>query len=215
MCAIALHAQVVSPDSTSVVYVDSLQRWVERTLSFDGVLYSEKQYLDSTLQTIDGMETYFYSAGRIKSVAHYTKGKLNGEVTSFYSDGRKRRVDVFENDRFIEGTCYGANGMMIPHTDYKKDVAYPGGLPALYSVVTANAQRLDFPEGEHVSGTVAIRLYVDKKGKVTERVVVTPLHPMCDEEALRISEHLSKFEPAERDMETVPGYYYVVLKFDY
>ncbi len=207
-----LYAQMVSPDSTSVFYVDSLQCWVEKTMAIDGRVYSEVQYADSLLTIRQGTEVYYYSAGRIKSVAHYQNGKLNGMVNSYYSDGRVRRKDMYEDDRLVEGSCFGANGMPLQHTDYKKDVYFPGGIAALYSIISANSQQIEL-QNESVSGIVRVKIFVDKKGNVTNKVIVQNLHPLFDAEVLRICEHLGKFEPAEREGETVPGSYIISIKF--
>ncbi|MCQ2959364.1 MAG: hypothetical protein MJ198_04140 [Bacteroidales bacterium] len=209
--SVQVHSQVVSPDSTMVVYVDSLQRWVEKTMDNDGRLFSEICFSDSLLTIKDGYERYFYSAGKTKNLAYYSNGKLEGDVFSYYSDGRIIRKDVFNQGMFIEGTCFAANGMKVPHTEYKKDAVYSGGVQGLYTIVSANSLHVELPEG--ISGDVQVKIYINKKGKIVERKIIKHLHPLADAESLRISEHLGRFEPAERDGDTVPDFYILTLKF--
>ena len=155
----------------------------------------------------------FYSNGNIRCTSKYENGTIQGEVLSFYHDGRKKRIDVYETGKYQSGTCYGTSGGIIPHTDFKKDVAYPGGVQALYSIIIVNAQQLSLPNSETVTGLVSVRLSIDKNGKIVEKQIVKSLHPLYDAEILRICEHIGKFEPAERDGETVPGFYLLTVKY--
>lgn len=209
-----LFSQTVIPDSVAVSYVDSLNLWEEKTLATDGRLYSLVYYSDSSLTKQEGAEIYFYSNGARKSMATYKDGILDGVVEAWYYDGRIKRHDVYDNGEFIEGTCYGTRGGMLSHTDYRKDAVYKGGIPALYSVIAINAQKISLPDGEaEKTGKVVVRLSIDRKGVVRDKSVVQSLHPLYDAEVLRICEHLESFEPARRDGDAVPCFYLLTVLY--
>ncbi|MBR5435208.1 MAG: energy transducer TonB [Bacteroidales bacterium] len=207
-------AQSVLPDSVAVVYVDSLKLWEERMLSTDGRLYSVTHYSDSLLTKQEGSEIYFFSNGTVKSTAMYRNGELSDTVQAWYYDRSVKRRDVYENGRLVEGVCYGPRGGTLTHTDYRKDTEYKGGIPALYSVIAINAQKVVLPDDEPAKqGKVIVRLSIDKRGRVYDKHVVQSLHPLYDAEVLRICEHLEQFEPALRDGEAVPCFYLLTVLF--
>lgn len=215
LCLFAMESfsQMVVPDSTFVGYVDSLQLWQEKLMANDGRLYSVKYYSDSLLTMQESKEQYFYSNGRLKSEANYVDGKLSGEVHSYYSDGRVRRSDRFEDGYLREGNCFAANGMKIAYTDYKKEAMYVGGVTALYTIISVTAQQITLPDEEKVSGIVQVCLKLDRKGNVIDKRIVKGLHPLYDAEVLRIVGHFGRFEPEERDGEPVLGSYLLSIKF--
>ena len=114
---------------------------------------------------------------------------------------------------FVSGDCFATNGMKIPHYDYKKDAVYPGGISALYTIISVNSQQITLPDGYRISGMIQVKLTLNKKGKIIDKKVVKGLHPLYDAEVLRICEHLGIFEPEERDGEPVVGSYILSLKF--
>lgn len=208
-----LFSQVASPDSVVVSYVDSLHLWQEVRLSFDGELYSRKYYSDSSLTIQENKEIYYYTNGREKSVANFHNNQLMGDVTSYYSSGQIRRADYFESGNLVHGDCFATNGMKISHTDYKKDALYPGGISALYTIISVNSQQISMQNGEKITGMVQVKLILNKKGKIIDKKVVRSLHPIYDTEVLRICKHLGTFEPEEREGEPVIGSYILSLKF--
>ena len=207
-----LSAQMVTPDSTFVSYVDSLHLWQEKVMAGDGWLYSVKYYSDLLLTIQELQEQYYYSNGRLKSEANYKEGKLSGEVHSYYSDGRVRRSDVFEDGYLREGNCFATNGMKIAYTDYKKEATYVGGVTALYTIISVTAQQITLPDDEKISGVVQVLLKLDRKGNIVDKYIVKGLHPLYDAEVLRIVEHFGRFEPEERDGEPVLGSYLLSIR---
>ena len=209
-----LFAQTVIPDSVAVSYVDSLNLWEEKTLATDGRLYSIVYYSDSLRTKQEGSEIYYYSNGARKAMATYKDGNLDGVVEAWYYDGTIKRHDIYDNGEFIEGTCYGTRGGTLTHTDYRNDAVYKGGIPALYSVIAINAQKISLPDGEpEKSGKVVVRLSIDRKGVVRDKSIVQSLHPLYDAEVLRICEHLASFEPAQRDGDAVPCFYLLTVVY--
>lgn len=206
-------AQMASPDSVVVSYVDSLRLWQEVRMSFNGELYSRKYYSDSMLTIQEYKEIYYYSNGREKSVASMQNNMLTGNVNSYYSSGQIRRADYYENGLFVSGDCFATNGMKISHSDYKKDALYPGGISALYTIISINSQQLSLPNNEKITGMVQVKLTLNKKGEIIDKKIVKSLHPLYDAEVLRICEHLGMFEPEEREGEPVVGSYILSLKF--
>ncbi len=213
LLCLSVEAQTASPDSVVVSYVDSLHLWQEIRLSFEGNLYSRKYYNDSLLTQQEYKEIYYYMNGREKSVADIRNNVFMGNVTSYYSNGQIRRADYYENGSLVRGDCFATNGMKISHSDYKKEAVYPGGISALYTIISVNSQQIFLPDDELIVGMVQVKLTLNKKGKIIDKKVVKRLHPLYDAEVLRICEHLGYFEPEERDGEPVVGSYILSLKF--
>lgn len=206
--------QVVSPDSVIVRYIDSLKLWEETTTANDGRFYSKIHYSDSSRTILHGSETFFYSNGNIRCEATYNQGIIHGNALSFYSDGHKKRISKYSDGRLLSDTCYSTRGGIIHCSEYAKNPAYIGGVPELYSLIIINSNQIKIPNAEkQPQGTIVVKLSIDKQGNVSNKEIIQSLHPILDNEVLRICEHIGRFEPAERDGVAVPGFYILPIRF--
>jgi protein TonB len=76
---------------------------------------------------------------------------------------------------------------------------YPGGDSALIKYMRKNIVLPEIQDEKHsISGTVSVRLTIDKYGYVTNPEVTRSLHPLIDKEAIRVVSSLDRWKPAER-----------------
>jgi TonB family protein len=77
-------------------------------------------------------------------------------------------------------------------------------------------QHLKYPKkaiGEKVEGTVQVRFIVTKSGKLEDLSLVNSIHPLLDEEALRVISQMPDWKPAMQGGEPKDVYYYTAVVF--
>ena len=103
-----------------------------------------------------------------------------------------------------ESTPYYTVSEMPVYVDGKRE------LP-LYVMQTtrypAEAQK-DKPQG-----VVVVQVVVEKDGSITNPQVIAPVHPLLDEEALRVVSTLKSFSPGKQNGEAVRCYYQIPVPF--
>ena len=89
---------------------------------------------------------------------------------------------------------------------------YPGGNDAMYAFLVQNLIYPEKPRKLEIQGTSLIQFVVEKDGSVTNTVVLSSLHPDCDNEAIRVIKML-KFHPGLVNRKPVRVYYMIPVQF--
>ncbi len=209
----------LSCDSASAKYIfetgpdDINGGWVQNIYTPEMRLLSKTSYKDSTLDIIEGCRMVYHYNGVVKSRACYVDGVIDGEVLCMYSNGTTRRKDLYQYGNMVEGACFASNGMKITYFDFEKPARYVGGIPALYTAISANSQLIKIPESEKITGNVKAILYINAEGSIVDVRIVQGLHPLYDAEVVRICKHLGKFDPAELDGEPINSTFPILISF--
>src|SRR5688572_29534998 len=78
-----------------------------------------------------------------------------------------------------------------------KKAEFPGGERAMIQFIQSN---LKYPsDGFCVAGTVFVEFVLDPEGKIVRKAIRRPVHKTIDVEALRVTDKLPRFIPAECD----------------
>ena len=84
------------------------------------------------------------------------------------------------------------------------------------SILSFVMGRLSYPtmaKETNIQGMVIIGFVIDKKGQVTKVECVKPVHPLLDEEAIRVVKLLPDFKPAEQNGKTTAVRYNIPVRF--
>lgn len=87
---------------------------------------------------------------------------------------------------------------------------FPGGMPALMEFIRKNLQHDKAEKNERV----IIQIVVDKKGNVTNPVVLRSTNPALDEEALRIVSLMPKWKPGRQSGKPEKVRYAIPVTFE-
>jgi len=90
---------------------------------------------------------------------------------------------------------------------------FPGGDEALLKYI---ASKLQYPEEavqNGVQGRVTVRFVVEKDGSVKRAEVVRGIHPVLDQEALRVVSEMPKWKPGKQNGIAVPVWFFVPVTF--
>lgn len=91
--------------------------------------------------------------------------------------------------------------------------SFPGGTQALVNYLSENIKYPEGSEGVCVQGRVIITFVVEKDGSITEAKVVKGIHPLFDEEALRVVNNMPKWLPGMMNGEPTRVKYTVPITF--
>lgn len=180
--------------SRNPVVFDGIATWY----SEDGLATSKAFYKNNELE--DHLIRY-YPDGSIKSDAFYKKSTLDGEYKYYYPNKQLKRVDTYSEGKVISGKCYTSSGADMPYFSYLQDPEFIGGAAKLSKYIKANlvyppnAIRLD------ITGTVKVKFTVTADGEITNAHLENTLHPLLDDEALRIIKNMPRWKPGLEDNE--------------
>ncbi len=89
---------------------------------------------------------------------------------------------------------------------------FPGGTDSLRAFMLRETQYPDDPLLD-AGGVVRVKFIVDKDGSIIKPVVITSLHPKCDEEAVRVVLSMPKWQPGTLRGLPVRCYYDLPVTF--
>ena len=91
---------------------------------------------------------------------------------------------------------------------------FPGGLDAMNEYLV---KEVKFPEQARnlgVKGTVFVEFVVERDGSLSEIKTKVPLHPLCDEEVLRVVRNMPKWQPGMNMGKPVRCRYMIPVTFN-
>ena len=90
---------------------------------------------------------------------------------------------------------------------------FPGGEAALMKYLQENVVYPPEAVNNKIQGRVVIQLLIDPQGYVSEIKVARSVHPLLDEEAVRVVKTLPRFSPARFDGKAVSVWYTLPVTF--
>jgi TonB family protein len=78
-----------------------------------------------------------------------------------------------------------------------------GGLPGFYKFISENMKYPEEARKKGIQGKVFIQFVVEKDGSVSNVKCVRGIHPLCDDEAVRVISNSPGWEPGQQDGENV------------
>jgi TonB family protein len=90
---------------------------------------------------------------------------------------------------------------------------FPGGDRALLDFIKDNTHYPDSAKAKNIQGKVILRFIVNPEGGVEDVMVLKGVHPLLDEEAIRIVHKLPAFTPGYQGDRPVNVYYMVPITF--
>lgn len=146
----------------------------------------------------------------------YLVGILGLGVTSLHAESTET---VFETENVSlkkikteEGEDVYENGVLIGHTGYKK-ARFAEGDQALMKYVYEKTKYPQEALEKGIQGRVIVRFVVTKEGKIEDITTIRQVHPLLDQEAIRVIESMPDWIPAEEPSGKVNSYFYLPINF--
>lgn len=90
---------------------------------------------------------------------------------------------------------------------------FPGGPAALLKYIAENVVYPEQAKNDTIQGTVYLKFVVDKTGKVTQTEVIRGVHPLLDEESIKVVNSLPEWTPGRQSGKNVDVAMQIPIKF--
>ncbi len=191
--------------------------WLQRFAPSDSLLYQGGYSLfgiKGQPNIREGEHKYYYRGG---GALHYTENfKTNqreGECRSYYPSGQLKRIEVYEQDKFVSGECYNEDGSVRPFTHLQNPPSFPGGEAKLFQFLSENLHYPSLARENGIQGQVILTFVVNKDGSVSDVNIVKDIGGGCGAEAKRLVEAMPDWVPGSFDDNPVKVRYTLPLKF--
>ena len=189
---------------------------VDRSYYKSGRLRSEQNifYKNKIGQFMGGRINEWYDNGQLRRTYFY-KGTINldGEVLTYYKDGKLKRKDIYSEGKLINGHCYSVDQIEVPHSDFIREAAFPGGNNELISFLLKHLEYPKKAKKDEIEGTVYVKFMIDTDGNIIDATVVKHVDERLDKEALRIVNKMPKWSPYIIDGELLASYFMLPVTF--
>lgn len=201
------HAEAVTRDP------DAPNRATVQEFSAKGTLLSVTHYSDYVKMIEDGPYEDYYPDGKRHTVGAFRQGKLDGELKSYWENGKLKRDDVFSGDKLLHGKCYDSTGRTVSHTKYRVMPEFPGGDAGFIHYLSTSVHYPKDARELGIQGTVVIKFNIEKNGRISDASVSKSVAPDIDQEALRVVRAMPRWKPGTLDDETVIEHYSLPIRF--
>ena len=94
-------------------------------------------------------------------------------------------TEYMEIEEYNTPTCY-----MPP---MPKEPEFPGGVDSMYQYIAKNLKYPNSALEQNIEGVVLCEFIIEKDGSVSNVKIIKSLHPLCDEEAMRVIKLMPKW----------------------
>lgn len=170
-----------------------------KEMKLDGTVLAESEYSDIENGTRSGRWTKYYENGQLYYSAFYVQGNLHGDLKTYFPSGQLKRQENYRIGEMVFGKCFDEKGKEISYFPYETKAEPMDGMESLYEYISKNLVYPREARKEKAQGKVMVSFVVDEKGNITEVEAVNSVHPLLDEEAVRIIRMMPKWLPSKVD----------------
>ena len=180
------------------------------TYSEDGKIIGTNNYRKGSYE---GEQKSYYDSGALYYVENYMDQKQHGERIVYYKDGSLKRKETFENDKLIYGNCYSIEGKDTTYYPFYEHPRFKGGEQRRIRYLINNINYPRKAREMNISGIVYLTFLVRVNGKVTDVEVLRGVHPLLDEEAIRVVKKMPPWKPGKQDGKPMNTRFNMPIKF--
>ena len=155
----------------------------------------------------------WYANGQLKRTATFKNSKYQGDHKIFWKNGQLKRLDRYENGQQIEGKTWDESGKETTYCEYESMPLFRGGETGLIKFIARNVRYPKKAVKQNIEGKVFVEFVILKTGYVDSVKVVQTIHPLLDQEALRVVKKLPQWKPGFMDGKNVSVRYTVPINF--
>lgn len=199
----------------TVVYHKADSNRATETVYFkSGQIKTQKDYAVYKDRKLDGKSKEWFESGQLRKDIDYKEGKKNGQLFTYWANGKLKRADAYENDTLIQGKCLTSEGRDTIHYDYEQMPEFPGGIDALIQYLRKELKYPKSAQRAGVEGLVLVGFVVNTNGTISDvKVVKSAFFPELDKEALRMVRKMPNWEPGMEDGEVVKIGFHLPIHF--
>lgn len=198
-----------------VVLKDGLDTNKAQVLSYyvTGEHIRETNYSNYNEKTVHGKNVWYFKSGQLRGERQFINGNVDGVFKTYWSDGTVKRQDLYQNDKWVEGTCYNENGEKIKYYPYEISAMFPKGQKGMMKFLVKEIRYPDNAIENKIEGKVLLKFIITEEGYVINVKVINSVNEELDAEAVRAVSEMPKWKPAMEDGETVRSYFNLPVNF--
>ncbi|RQO32310.1 hypothetical protein DBR32_01485 [Taibaiella sp. KBW10] len=167
-----------------VSYNENFQTGYRNSYDTLGVLLSKERFLDDP----DAVRTIFASDTSWQKLAENDcHGFLDGKSYYYYPNGKTASEELYEKGHFVSANFFDPSGQVVYYDHEKESTAAMPSFQGNYTSYLSKA--IKYPKEarrKKIEGRVIVAFVVEKDGSVGQLKVINSVHPLLDEEALRV-----------------------------
>jgi len=162
------------------------------------ILVTESFYLDTNFTRKLFCHKYFNETnGLLEQSRCYQNGRLHGYFVSYNAKGDTTDYDVYENGAVIKSWSSEPRKTVPAFTMNEERAEFPGGQNEWLSFLSKN---LEYPDSlQNIKGQVILKFIINPKGTIETVEIIKSLHPVLDQEAIRVIKKSPKWKPAKQN----------------
>ncbi|TSJ41621.1 energy transducer TonB [Fluviicola chungangensis] len=195
-------------------FKDESQKIKEGEFSYyyeNGVMSSKEYYKNGKL---NGKRTKYDASGRLYSSGDFTDGIFHGDFIIYYENGGIKKKETYEHGNLTGKEYYLEDGKITTYLPDETPAYYPdGGNEGIKKYIKENLKYPKYAVDKKIEGKVYLKFVVSLTGEITNVKVQKGVHPILDEEAVRVIEAMPKWVPGKVDGQAVNSIFSMPITF--
>ena len=204
-------------DRYVVVAKKTNHEFVVKRYTINGVLQEIGHYAkygpSKEKQVKEGNTSTYYTNGAVWYSIEFKNGKREGKLVSYYPNGKIKREEIFQSNKWISGKLFAEDGKELPYTPFEMLPQFPGGVEELNKIIV---HHLEYPKGCTAEGRVILGFVIDKDGTMINPKVVQSANPILSDAALKLFKVIAsiyKWQPGMQDGRPVQAFYMIPINY--
>ena len=182
------------------------------------VYYREGGTVSSKMIYKDGKENgqmiSYYDTGELHSTEEFVNGTNHGDFIVYYKNGKIKRKQTFANGVLKQKACYLENGKKTKYFKLSSPAEFKKGREALMKYLADNIKYPKEAQEKGIQGKVYLQFVVSDKGKITNVTLKKSVHPLLDEEAIRVVKSMPEWNPGTFDGKPINSIFSLPITFN-
>ncbi len=180
-----------------------LQRITERTFYINDEIRTITHFANEQLTKKMDSSHSFFQNGKLHWVAFYDHNGQMVYLKQLHPNGQLKRIEFYKQGQFIKGKKYNAKGKRVRFSRFQQPAKYNGGYKRMIAFLNRNIRYPQQAQDQNISGTVYVSFIVNTDGSVQNPKIERSVHPLLNEEALRVVGIMKQWIPARTNDKAV------------
>ena len=147
----------------------------------------------------------------------FVLGLLISATTTSFAHSKAAETDVYKFTP-IEINCHEDDSLATkqdaPLLPAEVMPSFPGGRQTLMKYIACHVKYPAKAQKEGIHGRVVVQFIVERDGSISNPKIVRSIHPMLDEEAIRVVKNMPNWNPGIINGKPVRVRYYIPINFN-
>lgn len=175
----------------------------------------EKKLIYNDKGLLHGAATFWFDNGQLNCEGYYVDGKFDGVWKYYHQNGQECSRETYIKGQLVALELWNEAGEPEKVTSLQTEIdpQFPGGESALFAFIKENVVYPEQARKNLIEGVVYIEFVVGLTGAIEDIEVMKPVHPLLDEEALRVIGLMPAWSPGKQHNRAVRVRYTIPIRF--